>query len=442
MIKEKGNQFYAFGSNLFQHSCPADLGRVQSRGHQKVLREPTAISSLSDGHWWEVLKVTDSQTLLRRHQLKCLADEKDEVNNQCLEIWGYDESKDVMGVQSRIEEHHSLPSDVKIKKWIGRERVVGCLTEDGRIGVFHNHLDSQLPTLIESKAEICLSPIGRNYQDLTISDTGQVLAALQIENYSQQEIGLSTENVSEKSRFKLELWSSFKDFAKELLSSIEIDQEPLACHSIKFAHLVPEQSEISLASGAAHFLILTQTPSDSRKCENLADSKSNQSYQSTLYSFGDNRYGQLGLGYRSQRVESPTVIQDIDEIVEIGCGLFHSAILGTQGELYTFGYNRLDIGGKGESGNPIDVFDFSCGSEHTVVLTSSGVWVTGSNKLGQLGLNQNIKSIDKFHLNENINLLIDPKQSVTKYIAQNVSNSSEFWKVLCGRWNTFVWRGV
>ncbi|OAV93416.1 hypothetical protein PTTG_01585 [Puccinia triticina 1-1 BBBD Race 1] len=270
------------------------------------------------------------------------------------------------------------------------------------------------------------------YQAVTISDNGEVLAALSAEG--SRTFDLKTEK---QLSHHLELWPGFQELLDFCHDGVKPNSNP---KSIKLESSLLGQTEIQLSSGASHFLILTHTPSTL----NHRPENDDPDYHSTLYTFGDNRFGQLGIGSRSVSVDEPQRIENLPALSSIDCGLFHSLALGKGGELYTFGHNRkgqcgvgsskidtttpilIDLGGNGEAGDIIDVIDARCGSEHTVVLASSGVWVTGSNALGQLGMKHSGSHFE-FQRNKNV---------PTEYH----ENMSTALNIQTGRWNTLVWR--
>ena len=69
-----------------------------------------------------------------------------------------------------------------------------------------------------------------------------------------------------------------------------------------------------------------------------------------VYSCGNNKYGQLGLGDFNDR-NIPTLIVNIIDIVQISCGVNHSLLLTNNGKLYSFGY---DWNGNLGLGFPLD----------------------------------------------------------------------------------------
>ncbi|XP_067298543.1 probable E3 ubiquitin-protein ligase HERC1 isoform X4 [Pseudorasbora parva] len=119
----------------------------------------------------------------------------------------------------------------------------------------------------------------------------------------------------------------------------------------------------------------------------------------TVWAFGDGDYGKLGLG-NSTAKSSP---QKVDVLCGIGikkvaCGTQFSVALTKDGNVYTFGQDRL-IGlpeGRARNHNRpqqvpaltgVFIEDVAVGAEHTISLSSTGdVYAWGSNSEGQLGL--------------------------------------------------------
>ena len=102
-----------------------------------------------------------------------------------------------------------------------------------------------------------------------------------------------------------------------------------------------------------------------------------------LYTWGYNHNGQLGLGTRSDRVLTPTKVQDIPEVTAVSLGSTHSAAIAVDGSLYYCGGG----GGNGKTGSEGDklrkwspenlsrlsnVIAIDVGDEDSVALTANG----------------------------------------------------------------------
>lgn len=124
-----------------------------------------------------------------------------------------------------------------------------------------------------------------------------------------------------------------------------------------------------------------------------------------LYSCGDNNYRQLGSLIFKYRNVFTKVIDD-DELFSISCGGSHT-MLNTYKGVYSCGDNsfgQLGLKNKKDEGpfhrvrglpKNIIIKSVKCGDNHTVVLTSHGLYGCGSNKNGELGL-VNKKTFPRF----------------------------------------------
>lgn len=113
-----------------------------------------------------------------------------------------------------------------------------------------------------------------------------------------------------------------------------------------------------------------------------------------VISFGDNTYGQLGVGNEAPRTG---MIQSLTQgtAVFAAAGAFHSVVLTIDGRVQTFGRNAFGQLGTGDvvnysvpqiiAGIP-PAATVAAGSYHTMVLGQDGsVWVFGDNTAGQCG---------------------------------------------------------
>lgn len=114
----------------------------------------------------------------------------------------------------------------------------------------------------------------------------------------------------------------------------------------------------------------------------------------TLWSWGYNGFGQLGLGDLNIRA-SPTQIGSATNWSKISAGTNHAAAINEDGDLYVWGSNqggKLGVGDTTDRCAPIQVgsesyLDIACGGEHTASIRSNGtVWVWGAQQFGQFGV--------------------------------------------------------
>ena len=117
----------------------------------------------------------------------------------------------------------------------------------------------------------------------------------------------------------------------------------------------------------------------------------------TVWTWGDNERGQLGNGTTTSNY-SPNLLSGLSgAFTAIACGGWHSAVLKSDGTVWTWGYNddgQLGNGGTTTSYVPVPVSGLSgtvtalaAGRRHTLALMSDGtVWGWGCNCDGQLGI--------------------------------------------------------
>ncbi|EFC47263.1 predicted protein [Naegleria gruberi] len=125
----------------------------------------------------------------------------------------------------------------------------------------------------------------------------------------------------------------------------------------------------------------------------------------TLITFGDNSYGQLGIGHLDSDPDRHFIslgeYMDSDDYIEkIECGGFHNIVLTRKGTVILFGRGiEGQLGLKHSSSiskptilntfreNNLKVKSVACGEMHTLFLTYCGqVFACGSNYKGELGL--------------------------------------------------------
>jgi alpha-tubulin suppressor-like RCC1 family protein len=121
-----------------------------------------------------------------------------------------------------------------------------------------------------------------------------------------------------------------------------------------------------------------------------------------LWMWGNNECGQLGLGHEeSTSIPQPVGVgvAGFENIVQVAAGENHTVALGANGRVWTWGDNRHGQLGSGDTmsraipqclGVGIALFEnivhVTAGENHTIAVGAYGsVWVWGDNGLGQLG---------------------------------------------------------
>ena len=113
----------------------------------------------------------------------------------------------------------------------------------------------------------------------------------------------------------------------------------------------------------------------------------------TLYSFGRNDQGQLGLDHNKD-VSLPTPIPNLPKITQISCGMHFTVCVDYEGFMWSFGSNyagQLGTGNKTKFNVPQKILEIPpvlsvfCGGLHTLIITTdSNLWSCGNNMYGQL----------------------------------------------------------
>ena len=114
----------------------------------------------------------------------------------------------------------------------------------------------------------------------------------------------------------------------------------------------------------------------------------------TAHSFGMNNDGQLGLGHNNPTVSLPTPIPNLPKINMISCGAFFTVCVDDEGFIWSFGenkYGQLGTGNTKKFNVPQKLIDIppvlsvDCGEDHTLMITNDdNLWSWGRNSEGQL----------------------------------------------------------
>jgi alpha-tubulin suppressor-like RCC1 family protein len=119
--------------------------------------------------------------------------------------------------------------------------------------------------------------------------------------------------------------------------------------------------------------------------------------QGHVWSFGGNLFGQLGLGYIEdvRKIPIPTIIANLNNIIQISAGSNFSLCLDDTGRVWSFGsesYGQLGVvyfenDVPNLTPNLKNIIQISTGCNHSLCLDNQGrVWAFGKNILGSLGL--------------------------------------------------------
>ncbi|XP_038037047.1 probable E3 ubiquitin-protein ligase HERC4 isoform X3 [Anas acuta] len=140
----------------------------------------------------------------------------------------------------------------------------------------------------------------------------------------------------------------------------------------------------------------------------LGHEKARKRPGSEVFSWGQNKYGQLGLGYEYKKQNSPHVIKSLLGIpfAQIAAGGAHSFVLTLSGAIFGWGRNKFGQLGLNDDNDRYvptllkslrtqKVVHICCGEDHTAALTKEGgVFTFGAGGYGQLGHNSTSHEIN------------------------------------------------
>ena len=151
----------------------------------------------------------------------------------------------------------------------------------------------------------------------------------------------------------------------------------------------------------------------------------------SVWSCGYNNQGQLGLNDTTQRYTFTKVTTNIsNDVKQVACGRQHTMILKNDGSLWSCGQNNYGQLGLSDTNyrttfNKIttninnDVKEIVCYSDHTFIIKNDGsVWACGYNNLGQLGLND--------------------KTNRTSFTQVTININNDVKQIACGEWHTMI----
>ncbi|XP_042557790.1 E3 ISG15--protein ligase HERC5 [Dipodomys spectabilis] len=181
----------------------------------------------------------------------------------------------------------------------------------------------------------------------------------------------------------------------------------------RFQSILQEKSIIQIACGDYHSLALSKG--------------------GELFSWGQNLYGQLGVGKTLSSSPTPQIVEHLAGVplIQISAGETHSMALSMSGNIYSWGKNDFGQLGLGHTKNKdfpslIEAVDnqkvefVACGGSHTALLTQDGLLFTfGAGKYGQLGHNSTQNKLSPC--------------LVTELHGHRVT------QIVCGRWHTLAY---
>lgn len=116
----------------------------------------------------------------------------------------------------------------------------------------------------------------------------------------------------------------------------------------------------------------------------------------SVYTFGDNNYGQLGDGTATDASVPQKLTPTIPKALSVHCGRYSTYVLTTEGKVYSFGRNNRGQLGLGHTRNVntptlipglTDIVRLNVRAEHVVAVDGTGkLYVFGRNSEHQLGL--------------------------------------------------------
>ncbi|XP_006623657.1 X-linked retinitis pigmentosa GTPase regulator-like isoform X2 [Apis dorsata] len=152
----------------------------------------------------------------------------------------------------------------------------------------------------------------------------------------------------------------------------------------------------------------------------------------SVFAWGSNLEGQLGLPDISGLVNKPTKVHIPEPVKQINTGYYHSTFLTENGLVYVCGESEsgklgIDINFSTQimpkqMQLPSPVIYVACGGHHTLILTENdNLYCTGSNSSGQLGLGTNVTELH-----------------TPKLLPQNALKNEKISRISCGESHTAI----
>jgi len=121
----------------------------------------------------------------------------------------------------------------------------------------------------------------------------------------------------------------------------------------------------------------------------------------SLWTWGDNDFGQLGVNTTTRRTTPVTTLLGGTNWKSVASGTFYTVAIKTDGTLWTWGRNslgELGVNNTTDRSTPVTTLlggnnwkSVDCGDQHTAAIKTDGtLWTWGDNSFGQLGVNNSI----------------------------------------------------
>ncbi|OKP92288.1 hypothetical protein A3842_02435 [Paenibacillus sp. P3E] len=157
----------------------------------------------------------------------------------------------------------------------------------------------------------------------------------------------------------------------------------------------------------------------------------------TVWSYGENNFGQLGNGSTIESVK-PVKVSNLSNITRIDAGEGSGGALDKNGNLWVWGQNASGLLGQGDTVNRLTpvlypatkVKDFSIGEDGINVLTEDGiVYTSGLNTYGELGIGKTPKTKQLTPAIVNINDVIQVSRGETHSLVLKKDGTVWSWGV-------------
>ncbi|XP_042325644.1 E3 ISG15--protein ligase HERC5-like [Sceloporus undulatus] len=237
------------------------------------------------------------------------------------------------------------------------------------------------------------------------------------EDSSSGQKGPSTKHIKLKKNSKVDLLDSEVSHLLILSSEGKLSEHSIISGSVKskprLLRELGDKQIVQIACGDHHSMALSKG--------------------GELFAWGQNEYGQLGMGRKSSATGEPQLVWLLENVpvAQIAAGSAHSMALSLAGTVFSWGKNvfgQLGLGDTQDRYSPMHVkalehkktVFISCGGEHTAVLSKDGLVCTfGAGSHGQLGHNSTRNELFP--------------RLVAELFGARVS------QIACGRWHTLVY---